>query len=100
MIVSIFAILLNTLRIRGIDLGREEVEETGPLADIKLLVPNMVCEGCASKISTALSAVPGVHKVKSKVPRKHVYIQYEPNRVRTEQLKEAVSMAGFTAFEA
>ncbi len=32
MIVSIFAILLNTLRIRGIDLGREDVEESGPLA--------------------------------------------------------------------
>jgi len=99
MIVSIFAILLNTLRIRGIDLGREDVEESGPLAAVELLVPNMVCEGCASKISTALTAVPGVREVKSKVPQKHVYIQYEPGRVQMDQLKQAVSRAGFTAVE-
>ncbi len=100
MIVSIFAILLNTLRIRGIDLGREEVEDRGPLADVELFVPNMVCEGCASKISTALKAVPGVREVKSKVPQKHVYVQYEPGQVHMEQLKDAVSKVGFTAVEA
>lgn len=100
MIVSIFAILLNTLRIRGIDIGREEVAETGPLAELELVIPNMVCEGCASKISGVLKALPGVRGVKSKVPQKHVTVQYEPGKVQERGLKEAVEKAGFTAVEA
>ncbi len=100
MIVSIFAILLNTLRIRGIDLGREEVEDTEPLAELELLIPNMVCEGCASKISTALTALPGVREVKPKVAQKHVSVRYEPAKVQQQHLKDAVEKAGFTAVEA
>ena len=59
----------------------------------------MVCEGCAQKISTALTALPGVREVKPKVTRKHVYIRYEPAHVQEQQLKEAVTKAGFIAVE-
>lgn len=100
MMVSIFAILLNTLRIRGIDLGREEMEDTGPLAELELVIPNMVCEGCASKISTSLTALPGVREVKSKVAQKHVSVRYEPAKVQEQGLKMAVEKAGFTSVEA
>ena len=98
--MSIFAILLSTLRIRGIDLQREETAERGPLAELKFLVPNMVCEGCAEKISTALSSLPGVCEVKSKVPQKRVHVSYEPAKVQEQQLRNAVNKAGFTAVEA
>ena len=100
MIVSIFAILLNTLRIRGIDLGREEVEDSGPLAELELHIPNMVCEGCASKISGVLTAIPGVREVKPKVAQKNVTVRYEPAKVQEQGVKEAVEKAGFTAVEA
>ena len=95
----IFAILLNTLRIRGINLEREEVEDTGPLAEVELLIPNMVCEGCASKISTALTALPGVREVRPKVAQKHVSVRYEPAKVQELGIKQAVEKAGFTAVE-
>ncbi|OJW06439.1 MAG: copper-translocating P-type ATPase [Planctomycetales bacterium 71-10] len=100
MVVSIFAILLNTLRIRGIDLGREEVEDSGPLAELELHIPNMVCEGCASKISGVLTAIPGVREVKPKVAQKNVTVRYEPAKVQEQGVKEAVEKAGFTAVEA
>ena len=100
MVASIFAILLNTLRIRGIEFEREAVAEGVPLAEIELLVPNMVCEGCAEKVSTALRALPGVREVKPKVSQKHVYVCYEPTRVQEQQLKDAVDKVGFTAVEA
>ena len=100
MVLSIFAILLHTLRIRGVNLEREDTAESGSLADMEFLVPNMVCEGCAEKITTALKAVPGVREVRSKVPQKHIYVQYEPGHVQKEQLKETVGKAGFTAVEA
>jgi len=100
MIVSIFAILANTLRIRGVDLQREDIVESGPLGEIELLVPNMVCEGCAEKITSALTALPGVREVKPKVQQKHVYVRYEPANIQAQQLKEAVGKAGFTSVEA
>ncbi len=59
----------------------------------------MVCEGCAEKISTALSALPGVQEVKSKVPQKHVYVRYEPTKLPAQQLKEALDKAEFTPIE-
>ena len=100
MVLSIFAILLNTLRVRGIDLQREEEAEVGPLAEVEFLVPSMVCEGCAEKISQALRPLPGVREVKPKVAQKHVYVRYEPARVKEQQLRNALGAAGFTAVEA
>ncbi len=99
MVASIFAILLNTLRIRGIDLGHEEVSEAVPLAELDLVVPNMVCEGCASKISGALAALPGVRDAKPKVSQKRITVRYEPAAIQERGLVEAIERAGFTAVE-
>lgn len=98
--MSLFANLLNTLGIRRIDPGREEVAASGPLADRKFLVPNMVCDGCAEKIAGALTSLPGVRGVKSKVPQKCIQVRYEPERVHEQQLKDALTKIGFTALAA
>jgi len=99
-VLSIFAILLNTLRIRVIDLGREDVAETGTLSETEFLVPDMVCEGCTGKISDTLSSLPGVREVKAKLRQKHIYVRYEPNKVQEQKLKNAVEKLGYTALEA
>jgi P-type Cu+ transporter len=99
MILSIFAILLSTLRVRLLPLERHGGTETLPLAEVEFSIPNMVCEGCAEKITAALRAVPGVRDVKSKVAQKHVVVRYEPRRVDEPRLKDAVGHAGFTAVE-
>jgi heavy metal translocating P-type ATPase len=78
----------------------KEVAESVPLAEVEFLVPNMHCEGCAEKISTVLTALPGVREVKPKVPQKHVYVRYEPAKLPAQQLKEALDKAGFTPIEA
>lgn len=100
MILSIFAILLSTLRVRVLPLGREVTAESGALAQVEFTVPNMVCEGCAEKISSALRALHGVHEVKPKVSQKHVSVQYEPAKTPEQNLREAIEKAGFTAVEA
>lgn len=99
MVVSIFAILLNTLRLRWMKLEREAVPEHAPLAEREFLIPNMVCEGCATKIQQSLQAVPGVQEVRPKVAQKHVQVTYEPAKVPVERLKEVIGQAGFTALE-
>ena len=101
MILSIFAILLNTLRIRRIPLAHEaEAEENVHLAEVEFLIPKMVCEGCAQTISERLRPISGVREVKSKVAQKHVVVRYEPARVKEPQLKKALDDAGYTALEA
>ena len=100
MVISIFAILLNTLRVRAVDLDRDESEQDGPLAEVEFLVPSMVCEGCAAKIQTTLSPVTGVRSVISKIPQKHVVVRYEPAKVSEQALRVSLQQAGFQALEA
>lgn len=100
MVVSIFGIVLNTLRIRGLDLGHEERVEAGALSAVEYVVPKMVCEGCAETIGAALQRVAGVREVKSKISQKRVYVQYEPARIREDEIRKVLDENGFTAVEA
>ncbi|MCJ8163271.1 heavy metal translocating P-type ATPase [Pontibacter sp. E15-1] len=100
MIVSIFAILLNTLRIRSIKLEKAEETSSEALAEAVYKIPDMVCEGCAGAVAACLKELRGVKRIKPKVTRKEVYISYEPAKVTPEQLKNAITTAGFTALEA
>lgn len=99
MIVSIFAILINTLRIRSITLEQTEALPAGPLAQVEFRVPDMVCEGCASTISTTLLDLPGVQEVKPRIAQKHVHVSYEPAKIKQQQLKEALQGSGFNPIE-
>jgi len=79
---------------------RTDIAESGTLADIEFVVPTMVCEGCAEKISAALCSIAGVCEVKSKVAEKRVCVRYEPGKVAEQQLKEALGQAGYNTVEA
>jgi Cu+-exporting ATPase len=67
MILSIFVILLNTLRIRALRLETAEETTADTLSEVEFRIPDMVCEGCAETLSTALNGLSGVKKVKPKV---------------------------------
>jgi len=99
MIVSIFAILINTLRIRTLRLETTKGETTTALTVASFKVTNMVCEGCAEKITTALTALAGVKDVKPKVISKHVQVNYYPDQVKHDELKKVLEKEGFNAVE-
>ena len=99
MIVSIFAILLNTLRIRALKLEKVSLETTATLTETSFKVTNMVCEGCAEKITTALTALPGVKTVKPKVIQKQVLINFYPEQIKQDELKKVLTEKGFNAVE-
>jgi P-type Cu+ transporter len=99
MIVSIFSILINTLRIRTLQLETVNQETAMALTEVSFKVTNMVCEGCAEKIATALTAVAGVKDVKPKVVQKQVQINYYPEQVRQDDLKKVLEKEGFNAVE-
>ncbi len=111
MAASVTSIFVNSLwgrgsyffeAIRGVGRASQILEEEreSALAEVDYLVPSMVCEGCAEKIGEALRALPGIREVKPKLAQKQVYVRYEPERVRAQDLREALAAAGFAAVEA
>ncbi|QTE35824.1 heavy metal translocating P-type ATPase [Mucilaginibacter gossypii] len=99
MILSIFTILFNTLRIRGIKLETTDEKNVNAISFIEYKIPNMVCEGCAESITNSLKQLPGILRIKPKVMQKQVLIEFKPDQVKQEQVKEAIKKAGFTAIE-
>lgn len=99
MILSIFTILLNTLRIRNLNLENTNDLETAPIAEVEFKIPNMVCEGCSDIITGALKDMPGIQEVRSKVFKKQIYIRYESAKIKASQVKSTIEDAGFTAIE-
>ncbi|OJY90450.1 MAG: copper-translocating P-type ATPase [Sphingobacteriales bacterium 44-15] len=99
MIVSIFVILVNTLRIRTLRLESINQETFATLTETRFKVSNMVCEGCAQKITTALIALPGVKEVKPKIMQKQVQVNYYPGQIKRDDLKNVLEKEGFNAIE-
>jgi P-type E1-E2 ATPase len=99
MIISIFAILINTLRVRTLRLESLNVEKQQALSQINFKVTNMVCEGCAEKITEIASNLPGVNQVKPRVMQKQVSITYAPGKVSHEEIKDALTKSGYNAIE-
>ena len=67
--------------------------------ETRFKISNMVCEGCAEKIITALTALPGVKDVKLKVMQKQVQVNYYPEQINQEKLKSVLEKEGFNAVE-
>ncbi len=99
MIVSIFAILINTLRIRTLKLESVFLDTSTTLTETSFKISNMVCEGCAEKITLALTALPGVKAVKPKVIQKQVQVNYYPEQIKQDELKRILEKEGFNAVE-
>jgi copper chaperone CopZ len=56
----------------------------------------MACEGCAENIDDVLQALAGVHEVRPDVSKKRVRVSFEPGRVSVQQLRNALTAAGYT----
>ncbi len=69
------------------------------LTETRFKISNMVCEGCAEKISTILKALPGVKEVKSKVFQKQIQVNYNSERIRQEDIKTVLENEGYNAIE-
>ncbi len=100
MIVSIFAILLNTLRIRWMRLERAAgAIDSGTVAERAFRIPNMVCEACANTMREALGALPGVRAVVPDVPEKQVAVRFDPARVDAATIRATLEEVGFAVVE-
>ncbi len=69
------------------------------LMETRFKISNMVCEGCAEKITIALTALPGVKDVKPKVMQKQVQVNYFSDQIMQQELKSVLEKEGFNAVE-
>lgn len=65
------------------------------MKEITLNIDNMVCHGCAEKITAILNEVDGVRKVKTKVMKKLVQVEFNSEETNEEKLKTVLTEAGY-----
>ncbi|MDQ3071941.1 MAG: heavy-metal-associated domain-containing protein [Bacteroidota bacterium] len=65
------------------------------MKEITLTIDNMVCQGCAEKITEILKEVEGVQEVKTKAMKKSVQIKYSSARTNEDNLITVLIEAGY-----
>ncbi len=63
------------------------------------LVPDIECEGCVRSIRHALSDMDGVRRVSVDLLTKRVEVEFDPQKVNTEQVRLQIEQAGFSPQE-
>ena len=61
----------------------------------RLTVTGMTCGGCVTKVTRAIKAINGVGDVKLALSSGDASVQYDERRTSPEQLKSAVTRAGY-----
>lgn len=74
-------------------------ETIASLTETRFKISNMVCEGCAEKITALLKALPGVKEVKSKVFKKQIQVNYNSKLIRQEDIQNVLENEGYNTIE-
>lgn len=64
--------------------------------EVTLQVTGMQCSGCVEAVENALKDLKGVHKVTVDLDSDEATIVFEDDKVEVDDLKKAVSFAGYT----
>ena len=65
------------------------------MKEISLTIDNMVCQGCAEKISDILKETKGVEDVNTKAMKKLVNIKFSPTETDENELIAILTKAGY-----
>lgn len=66
---------------------------------ISLKIEGMHCEGCSNRLTRVLKNLDGVNSANVSLENKEADIEYDENTLNIEEIKEAISDAGFEAIE-
>ncbi|MBZ8132074.1 heavy metal translocating P-type ATPase [Afifella sp. IM 167] len=80
----------------GVDPAFLRVAKDG-LTELTLIVPDMHCAGCISKVERSLSAVAGVVRARANLTAHKVLVGYEPETAEPDLLLATVRAAGYAA---
>lgn len=96
-IASVFAVLLSTLSLLRLDMGRNDVNTDFEPALSEAIIParRMHCASCARTINESLAKLDGVRKVDADVLRKEVMVAFDTKQVSESRLREELVALGF-----
>ncbi len=66
---------------------------------IVLGIEGMHCDGCVTRLTKVLKSLDGIIDAKVSLERKNAEIEYDDNKLELDDIKQAVSDAGFEAKE-
>jgi len=69
--------------------------QTKQVKKITLPVTGMTCASCAATIEKGLSRLPGVSRVNVNLPGEKAFVEYDPGKVDTKALMDAISDTGY-----
>jgi copper chaperone CopZ len=79
--------------------GPKAAEEPAATATIDLSIEGMTCTGCENTICSNIEKIPGVKSVTASHTGGNAIIEYEPGKVDTLKIKEAVDALGYKALK-
>ena len=62
---------------------------------VTLEISGMTCGGCVRSVGNVLTALDGVTKADVSLEKRSAVVDYDPGKVKLEQLKRSVEEAGF-----
>ncbi len=71
--------------------------DTHTLTRATIEISGMTCAGCAMNVEQALKRLPGVKSVEASYEKGQAVVEYDPAKVKTEQLKAAIDRIGYQA---
>lgn len=66
---------------------------------INLKIEGMACNHCVMTITKALNSLDGVKNVKVSLKEKNATLEYDPKKVKVEDIKNAVEEQGYDVVE-
>ena len=85
------AVLFTLISVSGYSQGKSKGTET---IQIKT---SAICDMCKERIEVALYALKGVKNANLEVSSKIVTVKYKPTDVTPEQMRKAITLAGYNA---
>jgi len=72
------------------------LKEKNNMKEVSFAIENMVCQGCAEKITDILKEIKGVENVKTQAMKKLVNIKYSASVTDENELTTILTKAGYT----
>lgn len=72
-----------------------QTNKTENMQTITLNIDNIVCQGCAEKITDILKKLEGIKNVKTKTMQKSVQVEFNPDQISESNISNALTKSGY-----
>ena len=80
----------------GLSVRAGDTKEDGQVTS-EFQITGMTCGGCAAGVKMAVKKLDGVAKVEASYDKGNAVVTYDPDKVTSEQIKDAIKKLGYEA---